>query len=176
LAAALAGLRSGVVPHQGLTNTELLGFDDFTRTVIEFNEDQLNIMAEQGVWIVTQSVIGATPYVRHQLTTDSSSLNKSEDSITTNVDSISYGIRRRLAPFIGTYNRHPESIVLAKSVLDNELRYRQSSTYTVRAGNQLLDYKIVKFEPNVQFKDRLDVEVRLEVPYPYNYINITLVV
>lgn len=179
-AAGLAGLRSGVVPHQGLTNTEFLGADDLSKVVIEFSQDDLNTMAEQGVWIITQEVIGATPYVRHQLTTDTSGLNTSEDSITTNVDSISYALKSVLAPFIGRYNVNPENVVAVRGAVIEELRFRAGSTYTSRAGNQLVsftpDTDIIRLEQNAQYKDRLDVEVRLNVPYPMNYINLTLMV
>jgi len=174
--AALAGLRAGVVPHQGLTNTELLGFTDLTMSVNTYTETQLNRLAEQGIWIVTQSVVGATPYVRHQLTTDESSLNTSEDSITTNVDSISYGLRRAVAPFIGTYNIHQRALVLLRNAIEGELTFRASSTFTVRAGNQLNGFKILKFEQDATFKDRVNVEVQLEVPYPMNFVTITLIV
>jgi hypothetical protein len=179
-AAGLAGLRSGVVPHQGLTNTEFLGADDLSKVVIEFSQDDLNTMAEQGVWILTQEVVGATPYVRHQLTTDTRSLNTSEDSITTNVDSISYALKSVLAPFIGRYNVNPANVAAVRSVVIGELRFRAGSTYTARAGNQLVsftpDTDIIRLEQNAQYKDRIDVEVRLNVPYPMNYINLTLVV
>lgn len=176
LAAALAGLRSGVVPHQGLTNTEVLGFTDLTLSVDTFSEAQLNRIAEQGVFIVTQTVVGSTPYVRHQLTTDMDSLNTSEDSVTTNVDSISYGLQRAVAPFIGTYNVHSRALVLIRNTIESELNFRASSTFTVRAGNQLNGYEIVSFAQNATFKDRVDAVINLEVPYPLNFINITLVV
>lgn len=176
VAAALAGLRAGVVPHQGLTNTEVLGFDDLEQVVTTFTETQLNNLADAGYWIVTQVARGATPYVRHQLTTDRASLNASEDSVTTNVDSISYGLRRAVAPFIGTYNIHTKALTLLRSVIDNELYFRLTSTYTVRAGNQLNGYEILKFQQNATFKDRVDVDIKLDVPYPMNFITITLIV
>lgn len=179
-AAGLAGLRSGVVPHQGLTNTEFLGADDLSKVVIEFSQDDLNTLAEQGIWIITQEVIGATPYVRHQLTTDTRSLNTSEDSITTNVDSISYALKAVLTPFIGRYNVNPQNVLAVRNAVIEELRFRAGSTYTVRAGNQLVsftpDTDIIRLEQNATYKDRIDVEVRLNVPYPMNYINLTLVV
>lgn len=176
LAAALAGLRSGVVPHQGLTNAEVLGYDDLSQSVTYFSQDQLNVLAQQGIWIVTQAVIGATPYVRHQLTTDTSGLNTSEDSITTNVDSISYGLQRVLQPFIGKYNRNPESMVLIKDAINTELLFRKNNTYTVQAGNQLNGFEITKFEADTEFKDRLNVVIGIDPPAPYNNINVDLLV
>jgi len=179
-AAGLAGLRSGVVPHQGLTNSEFLGADDLSKVVIEFNQDDLDTMAEQGIWLITQSVIGATPYVRHQLTTDTRSLNTSEDSITTNVDNLSYALKNALAPFIGRYNVNPENISAVREAIVGELTYRATSTRTARAGNQLTSFTpkddILSIGQTVNHKDSLDVEVRLNVPYPMNYINLKLIV
>jgi len=179
-AAGLAGLRSGVVPHQGLTNSEFLGADDLSKVVIEFSQDDLNTMAEQGIWLLTQEVIGATPFVRHQLTTDTSNLNTSEDSITTNVDSISYGLKHVLAPFIGKYNINTENIAIVRAAIVSELTERATNTSTARAGNQLVSFTpkddITRIQQNDEFKDRIDVEVRLHVPYPLNYLSLKLVV
>jgi hypothetical protein len=179
-AAGLAGLRSGVVPHQGLTNSEYLGADDLTKVVVEFSQDDLNVMAEQGIWLITQEVVGATPYVRHQLTTDERSLNTSEDSITTNVDSISYALKRTLEPFIGRYNINPENLLVVRNAIIGELNFRAVYTRTVRAGNQLVSFDpatdIIRLEQNPTYKDRIDVEVKLHVPYPLNYISLKLIV
>lgn len=179
-AAGLAGLRAGVVPHQGLTNTEYLGADDLSKVVVEFSQDDLNTMAEQGIWLLTQEVVGATPYVRHQLTTDESSLNTSEDSITTNVDSISYALKHTLEPFIGRFNVNIENVAVVRAAIVAELSFRATSTRTARAGNQLVSFvpkdDIIRLEQNSTYKDRIDCEVRLNVPYPMNYINLKLVV
>ena len=176
LAASLAGLRSGVVPHQGLTNIQLLGPTELSRVVNELSEEQLNTLAEAGVWIVTQSALGATPYTRHQLTTDESGLNFSEDSVTTNVDHISYALQAKIAPFIGLYNVNPGTILQIRSAIDAELSYRMTSTFTARAGNQLNGFTITKVEQNATFKDRIDVEIVLQVPAPINVIKINLTV
>lgn len=176
VAAALAGLRSGTVPHQGLTNSEVLGFTDLTQVVRTFTSTQLDTLAAEGVWIVTQDTVGSTPYVRHQLTTDTSGLNTSEDSVTTNVDSISYGLMRVLEPYIGRYNVYPGSIDYVRNSIIDELIFRQTETFTVRAGNQLVGFKIVKLQQDPTFKDRINAEIQLQVPYPLNFIVVTLLV
>jgi hypothetical protein len=179
-AAGLAGLRSGVVPHQGLTNSEFLGADDLSKIVIEFSQDELNVMADEGIWLITQEVVGATPYVRHQLTTDDRSLNTSEDSITTNVDNISYALKHDLTPFIGRYNINPENLLALRSAIAKQLRYRATSTWTARAGNQLVSFDeerdIIRLEQNATYKDMVNVEVLLNVPYPMNFISLKLIV
>jgi len=176
LAASLAGLRSGVVPHQGLTNIQVLGPTELPRVVNDLTEDQLNTLAEAGVWIVTQSALGATPYTRHQLTTDETGLNFAEDSITTNVDSISYALQTKIAPFIGLYNVNPGTVLQVRAAVDAELAYRATNTWTARTGNQLNGYVIDKVEQNASFKDRIDVQVTLQVPAPVNTIKLNLTV
>ncbi len=176
LAACLAGLRSGVVPHQGLTNIQLLGVSDVSETFTKYSDVQLNKLAENGVFIVTQLTLNATPFVRHQLTTDPSSLSTYEDSITTNVDSISYGLQSRLDPFIGRYNRNQNTVSLVKLAIERELKFRMTQTETTQAGNQILSYDIVNIRANEVFQDRIDIEIQLVVPAPLNYITVKLIV
>lgn len=179
-AAGLAGLRSGVVPHQGLTNSEFLGADDLSKVVIEFSQDDLNTMAEQGIWLITQEVIGSTPYVRHQLTSDTRSLNTSEDSITTNVDNISYTLKAALAPYIGRYNVNPTTLHEVYKTIVGVLFDKATNTFTARAGNQLVSFipkdDVLRIEADPFYKDRIIVDVNLNVPYPLNYIKLTLFV
>ncbi len=176
LAASLAGLRSGVVPHQSLTNIEVLGPTDLSRVISDFTEDDLDTIAQEGVWIVTQTTVNAPAYTRHQLTTDSTSLNFSEDSITANVDSISYGLQKALAPYVGVYNINAGSLLKVRAAIDNELSYRMTATYTERAGTQLNGYEIKKVAQDTTFKDKVLVEIGIDVPEPMNYITITLLV
>lgn len=176
VAAAAAGLASGSVPHQPLTNIELLGFDNVSRSLTYFTEDQLNLLAENGAFIVTQETLGAAPYIRHQLTSDVSNLNFAEQSVTRNVDSISYGLQAACSPYIGKYNANPETLALIRFAIERELKFRQTNTFTTQAGNQLIDWRLEKLTINETFKDRIDASIRLTVPYPLNYINITLVI
>jgi hypothetical protein len=167
------------VPHQGLTNTEFLGADDLSKVVLEFNQDDLDTMADKGVWLLTQEIVGATPYVRHQLTSDKSSLNTSEDSITTNVDNISYALKKTLSPFIGRYNVNAENVAVIRAAIVAELTFRASNTATARTGNQLTSFTpkddILRIAQNDTYKDMIDAEVRLNIPYPLNYINLRVI-
>jgi len=173
-AAALAGLRSGSVPHQSLTNTQVIGPVAVPLVTQTYTVTQLNQLAAAGVWILTQDATGGTVYTRQQLTGDSSSLNYREDSVTANVDSVSYSLQSALAPFIGIYNISPSALLTIKTAVDTELRYLLNNTYTTRAGNQLLGYEIVSIAQDPTFQDRVNVTVTLTVPYPVNNISVTL--
>lgn len=179
-AAALAGLRSGSVPHQSLTNTvvNLGGVAELNDVVNTYSETALDNLAEAGCWILTQDVLGGAVYTRHQITAegaaDSANLNYMEDSITANVDSISYGLQAALSPFKGTYNISPATVLKVRAAVDNELSYRAGNTWTERAGNQLISYTIISLAQDATFKDRINIKIGLNVPYPMNYIEVTL--
>jgi NAD dependent epimerase/dehydratase family enzyme len=85
-----------------------------------------------------------------------------------------------LAPFIGKYNINPENIEVIRKYIDAALTDKAQNTYTIRAGNQLVSWSaltdIIKIGQNVFHKDRIDVAVRLHVPYPLNYLDLTLIV
>jgi hypothetical protein len=174
LAAALAGLRSGSVPHQSLTNTQVIGPLAVPIVQNTYTAAQLNQIAGSGVWIVTQSPSGGTCYTRHQLTGDSSNLLYREDSMIANVDSISYGLQNALAPFVGTYNISPGVMLSVRSTIDGILAYYLTQTYTARAGNQLLSYQIVSITQDPTFADQVDIVININIPYPMNYIQLTL--
>lgn len=176
LAAALAGLASGVAPHQGLTNIEILGATDVSKTFIDFTSDDLDTLADAGYWIVTQDAIGSVPFTRHQLTTDSSSLNMQENSVTRNVDSISKSLRTAMAPYLGKYNINSTNLLLFRSVIEGRLRFFKTGTFTARAGNQLIDYTINSLAQDSTFKDKVVVEISLTLPYPNNNTDITLLI
>ena len=181
VAAALAGLRAGSLPHAPLTNVQLLGFDDFTTTLVDFTPDQLDTLASYGYWIVTQDVAGGTPYVRHQLTSDGYQFvgedpKFSEDSLSTNVDSISYGLQRALRPFIGRYNVNPGTLALVSAAVNGQLHYQMLASGNSSAGPQLLGYNVDSLGVDPLFKDRIAGQITLNLPYPLNQVTITLVV
>lgn len=175
LAAAIAGLASGVVPHQPLTNVEVAGFDDLSRAYAYFNETQLNRMAEAGVWIVTEDRDG-TPHTRHALTTDNLDLNRREEMIRRNVDSISYLFLRRLRPYIGRANAQPKILITLGYETRSIITYLRSNGVTPELGGQLIDAAIVTLQIHPLLKDRVELVIGLIVPAPLNNIELHLVV
>jgi hypothetical protein len=175
LAAAIAGLASSVVPHQGLTNITVNGFSDMSRSWKYFTPTQLDTVAAGGTWIVTSDPSGSV-YTRHQLTTETIDESRQEFSITRNLDSIAKSLRNQFKPYIGRYNINDGFIAL----LDNGARHKfetlKSDTITLQAGAQLNDFQnlVVAADPLIRTKVRIKAEVLL--PYPANYIQFTLLV
>ena len=174
LAAALAGLKSGVLPHQGLTNLEVVGFDSMLRTTKFLSTLDMNTMASQGVLIVTQNPAGKI-YTRHQVSTDTLDINMRELTVTTNVDSISYVALQLMEPYIGISNVTP-GILRQLSVEFAKLYATFQQESIARLGPQLLGLTISRLEVHPILKDRIVAVLNITIPYPLNNIEVHLVV
>ena len=174
VAAALAGLASGVLPHQPLTRVELSGITSVPRTNRKFNKAQLNKLAEGGVCVVTQEE-GTPVFIRHCVTTgNTNNVFDREEMPTRNLDSISYRIFEYLDPFIGRTNVTPATQARIRAELEVLLGLLQIENANNDIGGQLISWEIVKLEPNPIFKDRYDLVLALELPFPLNNIKVTL--
>lgn len=176
LCAALAGLRSASLPQRPLTNVEINGFDDVSRTTEFFNEPQLNTLAEAGIWIVTQDPNDGAIYSRHQLSTNNLDLNRKEQSVTTNVDSISFLMLERVAPFIGRGNVTPTMINIIRGEILSVLDYFTNFVVQDILGPQIISYEIVSLEQHPTLQDRLVAFINIVIPYPLNNIEVHLVI
>ena len=175
LCAALAGLRSGVLPHQGLTNVEILGFDDVTRTTDLFSANQLNTMAASGYWIVTQDPNNGTIFTRHQLSCgDQTDVNQKEQSITTNVDQISFTILDTMAPYIGRGNVTQVMVDIVEGEMRAILENFKNTVIVNRLGPQLNNYTILDLRQHPTFKDRITATISIVPPAPFNNLEVHL--
>lgn len=179
-AAAIAGLVGGVPPQQGLTNIELIGFDDIPATYGVFSQSQLDEMAEAGTMIIMQETRGGEIFVRHQLTTAAGDgdLRTAELNIVKNFDSISYYFAGRLKPFIGRYNVTPDLIEVIETNITDGLDFLGSRTDVGLLGPQVLlnNSSVRTVEQHPTLKDRILAIVDLELPAPLNVIELYLVI
>lgn len=177
LCCSLAGLTSGVLPHQGLTNLEIVGYTRVDRTAKKFNRSQLDSMAVSGVWIVTQDLIDGQIFSRHAVTTGPyDDLNKREEMLTRNVDSISYRFKDHFAPFIGVTNVTPIIQERLELEVGKLTRVLQTESETQNLGGQLIDATIVELRPSPAFKDRFILRLNLDVPEPFNNLEVHLLI
>lgn len=177
LAAVLAGLSSGVLPHQNLTNVELSAGIDVRSGIERFGRTQLDRMAELGVWIVVADPVTGQVYNRHAVTTaDTNDVNQREEMVTRNVDSISYRFKDAFKPFIGVMNVTPstlERLRSAASIVLNDLITQSGSPLL---GSQLVDGQIVELRQHETMRDHVVMVVNLLIPYALNVLTIRLVV
>lgn len=173
LASAIAGLRSGSPPQQSLTNVEITGFSKVIMPPL--SQSQLDDLASQGVWLVVQDTSGRI-YTRHALTTDMTDTNTREESVRTNVDSMSYVFLNSMKPFIGRTNITPETIDFIRVQLNAVLSFLKSSGLSLAVGPQLIEGTVAEIRQHEVFKDRLIAIVNLVIPYPMNVIELHLVI
>lgn len=177
LAAAFAGLRSGVLAHQGLTNVELAGFSTINWTMTTLTGTERDVLMNAGYWVVQQNTEGAGEvYCRKQVSTDLTDLNTTEQSVTTNVDSVSYYLKQILAPYIGRTNNVDSVQALIRGDIEAAFQvFFNSATPTL--GSQLLDGTVITdLRTHATLQDRLVVEIALVIPYPLNNIDVYLVI
>jgi hypothetical protein len=166
--AAIAGMCAALQPQQGFTNYPIAGLNGVKGTE-KFSKKQLNVMAGGGTYILIQDTIGGPVVSRHQLSTDLTAIETRELSITKVVDYVAKFLRTGVRRYIGTF-------VINKDLLD-------SLSTTVHGLLHFLEDRGVLNGSNInqilQATDQPDtvlIDITLDVPYPCNYIRLTLVI
>ena len=169
LCAAIAGMVGQQPPQQGFTNYPIVGFTRPFGSNDVFTETQMNIGAAGGTYWVTQEVAGGALTCRHQLTTDLTSIETRELSITKVVDFVAKFMRAGLRNFIGKFNITQPFLDTLSTVVQGQLSFLTESGVIV--GGDLNNI--------VQDSDAPDtvlIDTTLDVPYPCNYVRLTLVI
>ena len=175
LCCALGGMVCGAPPHQGFTNLGITGVRQLYHSNKYFKQSQLDKMAEYGVYIVVQEVVGALPYTRHQISTDVIALETREMSLVKNIDFSSYFFKRGLRRFLGIYNITPATLAAITTQVHAMIVYLTEQTYP-RIGAPLISGEIVKVAQDETFKDKVRVELNMKYPYPVNNIRVDLMI
>jgi hypothetical protein len=166
--AIVAGMIAAQPPQQGFTNfampvlTGVVGTEKFTKR-------QLNIMAGGGTYLLMQDVPGAAVYSRHQLSTNTTSVETRELSITKVVDFVAKFLRTGVRRFIGVNNVNSALLDTLGTTIHAILKFLEEAG--VLNGSSVNN--IVQDATN---KDTVLIDVTLDVPYPCNYIRLTLVI
>lgn len=175
LCCALGGMVAGAPPHQGFTNLGITGVKQLYHSNKYFKQSQLDKMAEYGVYIVVQDVVGALPYTRHQISTDVIALETRECSLVKNIDFSSYFFKRGLRRFLGIYNITPATLAAITTQVHAMIVYLTEQTYP-RIGAPLISGEIVRVVQDDTFKDKVRVELNMKYPYPVNNIRVDLMI
>lgn len=173
--AALAGLRSGVAPHQGLTNVEIVGFTGVSKTRDEFTRTQLDALASAGYWIVTQDPSTGVIYTRKQLTTDTSSVATAEDSVVAGDDAIAYAYANVLAKYIGRTNITDSNLALIRADLEAVTVFLKTEGATPNLGGLVISAEITSLRRHAIYTDRLVAVINVTRPAPLNNLELHLV-
>lgn len=164
LAAAVSGFKSGINAYQGMTRTEITGFDDFSLSKPYWSESQLNALASHGVCVVLEDANG-TPYIRHALTTDMSDVYHREEAITRDYDYICKQIYSALQRYIGKTS-------VTDKTLDSIRSGVQSLLLQLRQSDYIRDYSDLEVQQHTLLADHVEVTVTLAMPFPINVIEV----
>lgn len=169
LCAAVAGMIGQNPPQQSFTNFPMTGFTQVTGSNGYFSESQLDVIAGGGNYIVVQDTQGAPLTARMALTTDLTSIETRTDSITKVVDFTAKFLRRGLRNFIGRFN-------ITQGFLDSLGHVIQGLLGFLTETGVLIGANLNNIIQDEDAPDTVLVDITLDVPFPCNYIRLTLVV
>lgn len=172
---ALAALVAGLPSQQGFTNLSLTGFIGRANSDDYFNDTQLDEIAGGGNLIIIQDVAQAPVSVRHQLTSDTSTIQFQELSVTKNVDLVARFFRNLYQPYIGKYNITDALLDILKSITEAGLDFLRNST-APRVGGVLRDGSISTLGEDATQPDTVNIVLDINIPFPLNNIKVTLLV
>jgi len=167
--ACVVGMVGQLPPQQGFTNYPITGLTRVSGSNDFFTQRQLNVMAAGGTYILVQDVQGAPVICRHQLSTDMTSIETRELSITKDVDYVAKFMRGGLRNFIGRSN-------ITQPFLDNLSTVVQGMLNFLVENAVLIGANINNIVQSADQPDTVLIDITLDVPYPCNYIRITLVI
>jgi hypothetical protein len=173
-AVTIAALTTGLPPQQGFTNLQVSGFLGIKHSTKYFSEDQLNVIADGGTLLFVQEGPGQPLLIRHQLTTDRSSIKFQEYSVTKNVDFIAKFLRNAFKGPIGKYNIETTTMDYLKTISTSSINFLKNSTRLPFIGGNIRDGSLVSLTENVDQIDTVDIRFALQIPIPLNYIDIVI--
>jgi hypothetical protein len=148
-AAALAGMVGQNPPQQSLTRFPMTGLTQVKGSNDKFNSRQLNVMAGGGAWVMIQEAQGAP--------------------ITKVVDYTAKFLRRSLLNYIGRFNITQGFLDTLSQVIDG------LGGFLVEQGT-LVGFSLTQIIQDTDAPDTVLVDTLLDVPFPCNFIRLTLVI
>jgi hypothetical protein len=169
LCAAIAGMIGQQPPQQSFTNFPMTGFTRVIGSTDFFSERQLNIIAAGGNYVVIQEASGQPLISRHALTSDMTSIETRTDIVTKVVDFTAKFLRRGLKNFIGRFN-------ITQGFLDSLGHVIQGMLGFLTDTGILIGAQMNNIIQDESAPDTVLVDIVLDVPFPCNYLKLTLVV
>ena len=167
--AGIAGMVGQLPPQQGFTNYPITGFTRVLGSNNVFSRTQMNVGAAGGTYWVVQETAGAPLTTRMQVTTDLTSIETREFSITRIVDFVAKFMRIGLRNFIGRFNITQPFLDTLSTVVQGQLGF-------LREAGILVGGDLNNVVQDSSAPDSVLIDVTLDVPYPCNYLRLTLVI
>lgn len=174
LACAVGGMTAGLPSHQGFTNLGIAGISKIYNANTYFSDKQITDISNGGWFVFQQDTPQALPYVVHQLTTDTATLQSGEFSMVKNFDFVSIFFADIVDDYIGTWNINPETLgFISASVVGgvDNLKLRRRP----RIGAPIIDGTITSVSVSPSSADRVEMFVEIQFPAPLNIVALHLV-
>jgi hypothetical protein len=167
MCAAISGMVGQQPPQQSFTNFPMTGFTRVLGSNDRFSQRQINVMAAGGAYVIVQDTPGGPLISQFALTTDLTSVETRTDSVTKVVDFTAKFLRRGIRNFIGRFNITQGLLDTLSSVIHGLLGFLVENGVLIGADLN----NITQDEDN---PDTVLVEVRIDVPFPCNFIKLTI--
>jgi len=164
--AAIAGMVGELAPQQPFTNLSMTGFSFAYDTDDTFSQTHLDTIADGGRYVLINQ--GGLVASRMQRSTDSTTIEKRELSITKAIDWMAKGLRSTNRVFIGKYVINPG--FLDQLTMVNEGFLALSSQLGVVNSADLKSLLQDETSP-----DTILIEIEVAPAYPCNKIKITII-
>lgn len=167
VAAAFAGMEASLPIYRSKTRATTSVFE--TLLGVQLTRAEKNRIAEKGVLLFEQPNGPDTDIVcRHQVTTNMDSAEYRENSILACKDYTAKYLRKVLDTYIGKYNVTADTITKVKGSIE-------AIFASIVADQILIEGALSSIAQDENNPDTLIVEVTIKVPYPCNYIKLTII-
>lgn len=167
IAAAYVGLESSMALYQSKTRATSAVFNELRG--VQLTRSEKNKLAQCGVMIFEQPAGAGTNIVcRHQLTTNMDSAEYRENSILACKDYVAKYLRGVLDTYIGKSNITADTITKVTGSMNSAI------STLIREG-YILEGALRSLAQDEDNPDTLIIDVQIKVPYPCNYIQLTII-
>jgi hypothetical protein len=163
----VVGMIAGLPPNAGLTYKGAAVVERVFNSNFRFDDDQLNIIAGGGTLIFMQDDEASLPYIRHQLTTDRTTLESSEISAIKNNDYVSFVFKETMRKFLGIYNVQEGLFVALRPALQGNIHTLEEAISN-ELGPILIEGEIIELKQSEEFKDQVEAVIDTVQPAPFN--------
>jgi hypothetical protein len=176
LAAALAGLRTTILPHRSLEYIEILGFDSVLRSTDLLDRDNLDTLRDGGVMVAYETEEGEI-YIRRAVTTSTSTeLEDSEEVAVRNADSIRREIASQLSVYKGAVNLIDSVVAQIRVEVEQAIDNMVNSSPSTLLGPQLLSGNVTRVAQDATLLNRLVVTISISLPAPFSELELQVTV
>lgn len=180
LAAMTVGELAVLPPENSSTGQALAGVSRLVHSNNYFSTTQLNTIANGGWTIYVQPTPGGSAECRQLMSTDRSSIKRTEFSVTKNVDNQAKVIRASLAPSLndenGRKNITPKFLDALMLPLHAVLKFLADEDQIVPGADGTPPYRVLGLIPDPDNADHILARVRTNQPLPCNVLDITYVI